>query len=67
MLEQDRKIEFPFITLDRGISQSTGKRVLDYGPFFYFDAGPGDRLLHERFIELYKPNENFQKKKLKDF
>lgn len=49
-----KKIKFPFITLDRGVSETTGIRIVDYGPFFYFDAGPGDRALHKQFIKKYK-------------
>ena len=56
---EQNKINFPFIELNRGLSFSTGKEVLDYAPFFYFDSGPKDSVLHERFVELYKTkNEN---------
>ena len=53
-MEENRKISFPFIILDRGISDTTGIRIIDAGPLFYFDAGPGDRSLHEQFVKKYK-------------
>ncbi len=56
MLEQN-KISFGWIELNRGISQITGNPVIDHGPMFEFIDEPGDRTLHERFIELYKSNE----------
>ena len=54
----EKKIELPFITLVREYSFLTERNIIECAPISYFDAGPGDRILHKRFIEKYKPNEN---------
>lgn len=59
---------FPTIRIDRGISETTGKRIIDEFAMFHFREDDGDTLLHARFIAKYKykPNETTNTKTSKD-
>ncbi len=52
--------------MDRGISEMTGRRIVDFAPMFYFREDEGDKNLHRAFIKKYKnknetPNTNTSK------